>query len=193
LSPVQAPSRTARQSEFQIVAHLSPQALLAHLDALGIRTETVEHPAVFTVAESRPVKAAIPGAHSKNLFVKDKKGRYFLITARDETVIDLKRAHVAIGASGRLSFGSAEQLRAHLGVEPGSVTPFAIVNDRAGDVTMVLDANLMEHQRMNFHPMVNTMTTGISREDLLHFLRSTGHDPLVVRLPVPVPELSDGH
>jgi len=173
------------------VAHLSPQALLAHLDALGISTETVEHPAVFTVAESRPVKAAIPGAHSKNLFVKDKKGRYFLITARDETAIDLKRAHVAIGASGRLSFGSAEQLRARLGVEPGSVTPFAIVNDRAGEVTMILDANLMAHERMNFHPLVNTMTTGISREDFLRFLHSTGHEPLVVRLPVP--ELPEGH
>ena len=175
------------------MAHLSPQALLAHLESLGIRTETVEHPAVFTVAESRPVKARIPGAHSKNLFVKDKKGRFFLITARDETAIDLKRLHEAIGASGRLSFGSAEQLRARLGVEPGSVTPFAIVNDRAGEVTMVLDATLMEHERVNFHPLVNTMTTGISREDLLHFLRSTGHDPLILRLPEPdslaLPEL----
>ncbi len=167
------------------MAHLSPQALLAHLAALGIETETVEHPAVFTVAESRPVKAGIPGAHSKNLFVKDKKGRFFLITARDETAIDLKRAHAAIGASGRLSFGSADQLRARLGVEPGSVTPFAIVNDRAGDVTMILDANLMEHERVNFHPLVNTMTTGISREDLLRFLRSTGHEPLILRLPEP--------
>jgi Ala-tRNA(Pro) deacylase len=178
----------------RIVTPLSPQALLAHLAALGIPTDTVEHPAVFTVEESRPVKAGIPGAHSKNLFVKDKKGRFFLITAKDETAIDLKRAHAAIGASGRLSFGSAEQLRARLGVEPGSVTPFAVVNDRAGEVTMVLDATLLEHERLNFHPLVNTMTTGISREDLLHFLRSTGHDPLVLRLPEPdslvAPELS---
>ena len=175
--------------------HLSPQALLAHLASLGIETETVEHPAVFTVAESRPVKAGIPGAHSKNLFVKDKKGRFFLITARDETAIDLKRVHAAIGASGRVSFGSADQLRARLGVEPGSVTPFAIVNDRAGDVTMILDANLMDHERMNFHPLVNTMTTGISREDLLRFLRATGHEPLILRLPEPAslaePELSE--
>jgi Ala-tRNA(Pro) deacylase len=174
------------------LSHLSPQALLDHLDALGIAAETFEHEPVFTVAESRPVKARIPGAHSKNLFVKDKKGRLFLITAKDETPIDLKRTHEAIGASGRLSFGSAEQLRRVLGVEPGSVTPFAIVNDRAGQVTMILDANLMEHERVNFHPLVNSMTTGVSREDLLKFIRSTGREPVILRLPEPPQELPDG-
>jgi Ala-tRNA(Pro) deacylase len=173
------------------LAHLSPQALLDHLAALGIHAETVEHEPVFTVAESQHVKARIPGAHSKNLFVKDKKGRLFLITAKSETPIDLKRAHGAIGASGRLSFGSADQLRAVLGVEPGSVTPFAVANDKAGQVTMILDANLMEHERVNFHPLVNSMTTGVSREDLLRFLRSTGHEPLILRLPEPTQELSD--
>jgi Ala-tRNA(Pro) deacylase len=169
------------------LSHLSPQGLLAYLAELGIVTETIEHEPVFTVAESRPVKRRIPGAHSKNLFVKDKKGRLFLITAQDETAIDLKRAHGAIGASGRLSFGSAEQLRAVLGVEPGSVTPFAVVNDRAAQVTMILDANLMAHERVNFHPLVNSMTTGISREDLMRFLRATGHEPALVRLPEPPP------
>jgi Ala-tRNA(Pro) deacylase len=174
------------------LSHLSPQALLDHLDALGITAETFEHEPVFTVAESRPVKARIPGAHSKNLFVKDKKGRLFLITAKDETPIDLKRTHEAIGASGRLSFGSAEQLRRVLGVEPGSVTPFAIANDRAGQVTVILDANLMEHERVNFHPLVNSMTTGVSREDLLKFIRSTGHEPVILRLPEPPQELPEG-
>jgi Ala-tRNA(Pro) deacylase len=173
------------------LSHLSPQALLEHLADLGIKAETVEHEPVFTVAESRPVKARIPGAHSKNLFVKDKKGRFFLITAKDETRIDLKRTHEAIGASGRLSFGSAEQLRELLGVEPGSVTPFAVANDREGRVTMILDANLMEHERVNFHPLVNSMTTGVSRDDLIRFLRSTGHDPQILRLPEPPQELSD--
>ncbi|MGO4572030.1 prolyl-tRNA synthetase associated domain-containing protein [Microvirga sp. 2TAF3] len=173
------------------MAHLSPQALLDRLAALGIATDTVEHEPVFTVAESRPVKAQIPGAHSKNLFVKDKKGRYFLITAKDETPIDLKRTHAAIGASGRLSFGSAESLRAMLGVEPGSVTPFAVANDTDGQVTMILDANLMEHERVNFHPLVNSMTTGVSREDLIKFLRATGHDPLILRLPEPPAELPE--
>ena len=171
---------------------LTPQQLLDHLAALGIAADTVEHEPVFTVAESRPVKARIPGAHSKNLFVKDKKGRLFLITARDETPIDLKRAHEAIGASGRLSFGSAEQLREVLGIEPGSVTPFAVINDRAGRVTVILDANLMEHERVNFHPLVNSMTTGVSREDLLRFLRATGHEPAIVRLPEPEAAIQPG-
>jgi Ala-tRNA(Pro) deacylase len=174
------------------LAHLSPQELLNRLAELGIEADTVEHEPVFTVAESRPIKARIPGAHSKNLFVKDKKGRYFLISAKDETPIDLKRVHEAIGASGRVSFGSADQLRALLGVEPGSVTAFAVVNDPDGKVTMILDANLMEHERVNFHPLINSMTTGVSRDDLVRFLRSTGHEPLILRLPEPSPELPDG-
>jgi Ala-tRNA(Pro) deacylase len=167
------------------LSHLQPQELFAYFERLGINADTVEHEPVFTVAESRSVKERIPGAHSKNLFVKDKKGRLFLITAKAETAIDLKRAHEALGASGRLSFGSAEQLREVLGVEPGSVTPFAVVNDTAGRVTMILDANLMEHERVNFHPLVNSMTTGVSRDDLLAFLRATGHEPRILRLPEP--------
>ena len=174
------------------MAHLSPQDLLDRLTDLGIAAETIEHEPVFTVAESRPIKARIPGAHSKNLFVKDKKGRLFLITAKDETPIDLKRVHEAIGASGRVSFGSADQLREALGVEPGSVTPFAVANDPEGQVTIILDANLMEHQRVNFHPLINSMTTGVHRDDLLKFLRATGHEPRILRLPEPQPELSDG-
>ena len=173
------------------MAHLSPQEFLNRLAELGIKAETVEHEPVFTVAESQPVKVRIPGAHSKNLFVKDKKGRLFLITARDETPIDLKRVHEAIGASGRVSFGSAEQLRAALGVEPGSVTPFAAVNDPEGQVTVILDANLMEHERVNFHPLVNSMTTGVHRDDLVRFLRATGHEPRILRLPEPSPQLPD--
>lgn len=173
------------------MAHLSPQEFLNRLAELGIEAETVEHEPVFTVAESRPVKARIPGAHSKNLFVKDKKGRLFLITAKDETPIDLKRVHEAIGASGRVSFGSADQLREALGVEPGSVTPFAVVNDSEGQVTVILDANLMEHERVNFHPLVNSMTTGVHRDDLVRFLRATGHEPRILRLPEPSPQLSD--
>ncbi len=173
------------------MAHLSPQELLNRLAELGIEAETVEHEPVFTVAESRPVKARIPGAHSKNLFVKDKKGRLFLITARDETPIDLKRVHEAIGASGRVSFGSADQLRAALGVEPGSVTPFAVANDPEGQVTVILDASLMEHERVNFHPLVNSMTTGVHRDDLVRFLRATGHEPRILRLPEPSPQLPD--
>ena len=171
---------------------LTPQELFDRFAGLGISAETVEHDPVFTVAESRPVKARIPGAHSKNLFVKDKKGRFFLITAQDETPIDLKRAHEAIGASGRLSFGSADQLRDLLGVEPGSVTPFAVINDRDGRVTLILDANLMHHQRVNFHPLINSMTTGVSPDGLLRFVRATGHEPAILRLPEPRTESIGG-
>jgi Ala-tRNA(Pro) deacylase len=171
---------------------LTPQDLLARLAELGIDARTVEHPATFTVAESAPIKAAIPGAHSKNLFVKDKKGRLFLVVARDETRIDLKRLHETIGASGRLSFGSAEQLRDVLGVEPGSVTPFAVANDAEHRVSVVLDAALMAFERVNFHPLVNTMTTGLHRDDLLRFLASTGHAPRVLALPEPPGDCGSG-
>ena len=164
---------------------LTPSDLLARLDALGIVTETHEHDAVFTVAESASIKASITGAHSKNLFLKDRRGRLFLVVAKDDTAIDLKRLHEAIGASGRLSFGSAELLVEVLGIEPGSVTPFAVVNDVAERVSVVLDAALMGHDRLNFHPLVNTRTTGIAAQDLVGFLRATGHEPLITSLPAP--------
>jgi Ala-tRNA(Pro) deacylase len=163
-----------------------PEDLFARLAELGIEIRTYHHPAVFTVDESAPVKAAIPGAHSKNLFLKDRKGRLFLVVALDRTQIDLKRLHDAIGSAGRLSFGAAGLLREVLGVEPGSVTPFAAMNDTHQRVTVVLDAALMRHPVVNFHPLRNTMTTGLAREDLIAFLWATGHDPLIRDLPAPL-------
>ena len=128
-----------------------------------------------------------PAPTPRTCFLKDRKGRLFLVTARDETRIDLKRLHETLGASGRLSFGSAELLRATLGVEPGSVTPLAAMNDREGRVTVVLDATLMTSQRINVHPLVNTMTIGLDRDDLVAFLTETGHPPRVLALPEPPP------
>jgi Ala-tRNA(Pro) deacylase len=168
-----------------MTAPLSPQELVATLDQLGIATSRIDHEAVFTVAESKELRGAINGHHTKNLFLKDKKGRLFLVSALESTRIDLKRLHETLGASGRLSFGSAELLMEKLGVTPGSVTAFAVINDRAGEVTMVLDAGLMTGEPMNFHPLVNTATLGIARDDMLSFLRSTGHEPLIVELPAP--------
>jgi Ala-tRNA(Pro) deacylase len=168
----------------------APSDLFAYLYKLGIATETFGHAPVFTVAESRSVKAAIRGGHSKNLFLKDRKDRLFLVVARDETRIDLKRLHETIGASGRLSFGSADLLRETLGVEPGSVTPFATINDTACRVSVILDADLMAFERVNFHPLVNSMTTTIARDDLIAFLRATRHEPRVLRLPEPAAETS---
>ena len=155
------------------------------LERLGIPAETHEHAPVFTVGESASVKAAIPGAHSKNLFLKDKKGRLFLVAAEHSTVIDLKRLGPLLGAAGRLSFGSADLLFAVLGVTPGSVTAFSALNDVENRVTVVLDAGLVAHDRVNAHPLRNTATTGIASGDLLRFLRAIGHEPIVMALPAP--------
>ncbi|GLK69794.1 prolyl-tRNA synthetase associated domain-containing protein [Hansschlegelia plantiphila] len=156
------------------------EELMAYLDALGIRTSTIEHPAVFTVAESQSLRASIVGGKSKNLFLKDKKGRLFLLSAEDEAVLDLKRLHEKLGAQGRLSFASAGQLLEIWGVEPDSATPFGAINDREGRVTVVLDAKLIAHGVVNFHPLTNTATTAIASEDLLRFLSATGHEALTV-------------
>jgi len=164
---------------------MTPDALCAHLAALGLRFERRDHEAVFTVAESEALRSAQPGLHSKNLFLKDKKGRYFLVSARSDTQIDLKRLHETIGASGRLSFGSAEQLFEKLGVTPGSVTAFAVVNDPAGHVTFVLDSRLATGEDVNFHPLINTATLRIGFGDMMTFLESAGHRPLIVDLPAP--------
>jgi Ala-tRNA(Pro) deacylase len=160
----------------------SPEDLLAFLESLGIAHETVDHPPLHTVEESRALRGQIPGGHSKNLFVKDKKSRLFLLTLGEETEIDLKRVHEKIGATGRVSFGSADLLEEVWGVRPGAVTPFGAINDKDNRVSVVLDSQLMAHERVNFHPLVNTRTTGLSPEGLLSFLRAVGHVPQVVSL-----------
>ena len=157
----------------------SPDALFAYLDGLGIAHKTVTHPAVFRVDESRALRGTIPGAHTKNLLLRDKKGAAFLVVALEDAQIELKSLHRRIGASGRFSFGAAELLRELLGVEPGSVTPFAVINDRALRVTVILDTGLMAHEVLNFHPLVNTATTAIAREGLVKFLEATGHKPRI--------------
>jgi Ala-tRNA(Pro) deacylase len=160
----------------------SPEDLLDYLGSLSIEAETVDHPALHTVEDSRALRGDIPGGHTKNLFVKDKKNRLFLLVLGEEAVIDLKRVHEKIGAQGRVSFGSAELLEEVWGVRPGAVTPFGAINDEAGRVRVVLDEAMMRHQRLNFHPLVNTRTTGLASADLVKFLRATGHEPLVVAL-----------
>ncbi len=134
----------------------SPDELFAYLDTLGIAHKTIAHPAVFRVEDARALRGAIAGGHTKNLFLRDKKAATFLVIAQEDAVIDLKSLHRLLGASGRLSFGSAELLRELLGVEPGSVTPFAAINDKAQRVTVVVDAALMAHEFLNFHPLTNT-------------------------------------
>jgi Ala-tRNA(Pro) deacylase len=159
---------------------LDRAGLMALLDRLGIAATTVEHPPFFTVADSRAMRGQIPGAHTKNLFLVDKKGALFLVTAEEDAPIDLKGLHRLIGASGRLSFARAAVMVEVLGIEPGAVTPFAAANDTAGRVTFVLDAGLLTHARINCHPLENTATTTIATADLLAFLRATGHEPRVL-------------
>ncbi len=155
--------------------------LFSLLTNLGIESTTHEHEAVFTVAESSDLHERIPGGHSKNLFLKDKKGKLFLVVALQDTVIDLKSIHQVIGAQGRVSFGSADLLMEVLGVAPGSVTPFALINDReAHRVTPVFDTALMRHEILNFHPLENTATTSIGRDDLLRFVAACGHQPQIL-------------
>src|ERR1700722_12684654 len=156
--------------------------LLAYLASLSIETETVEHPPLHTVEDSQALRGDIPGGHTKNLFVKDKKGNLFLLVLGETTVVDLKRVHEKIGAQGRVSFGSADLLEEVWGVRPGAVTPFGAINDKAVRVCVVLDDAMMRHERLNFHPLINTRTTGLKSADLVKFLRATGHEPLVAPL-----------
>jgi Ala-tRNA(Pro) deacylase len=163
----------------------TPHELFAFLDRLGIRHSTVQHAALFTVEQSQALRGRIPGAHTKNLFLKDKKGALFLVTALEDAAIELKSLHRRVGANGRFSFGSADLLLETLGVEPGSVTPFGVMNDLNRRVTVVLDADFMAHETVNAHPLTNTMTTTVSSRDLLTFLRSTGHEPLIASVSGP--------
>jgi Ala-tRNA(Pro) deacylase len=157
----------------------SRQDLFARLVELGIATETAEHAPVFTVAQSSQLQRRLSGGHTKNLFLKDRKERLFLVVALGHARIDLKSLHSRLGCD-RLSFGKPELLMEVLGVPPGSVTPFALINDTARRVTVVLDADMMRYERLNYHPLENTATTNIAREDLIAFIRACGHEPRVL-------------
>jgi Ala-tRNA(Pro) deacylase len=156
--------------------------LFAFLDRLGIETKTIRHPAVFTVEEARAVRGVLPGGHCKSLFLKDKKGRLWLAVVDEDRAVDLKRLADAIGAA-RLSFGTETLLHDVLGVTPGSVTPFALINDADHRVTVVLDSAMLELSPLHYHPLDNRATTAIAPEDLLAFIRALGHEPVIVAVP----------
>ena len=156
--------------------------LLRFLDDLGISHSTKDHAPVFTVAESVALRDEIPGGHTKNLFVKDKKDNFFLLTVEENAVVDLKTVHTLIGAASKVSFGKPEKLMEYLGVMPGSVTAFGAINDTGNAVTFVLDTELMEHDIVNCHPLSNDATTSIASGDLLRFMEATGHKPLVLKV-----------
>ncbi len=173
--------RSSENGESDQPMPLTRQQLFSALADLGIQTETIDHPAVFTVAESDKVEIPLPGAHTKNLFLKDDKGALFLVIANAETRVDLKGLSKKLGA-GRFSFGKPELLMETLGVSPGSVTAFAVINDTENRVKIVVDEALMAGTSMNCHPLENTATTNIARDDLLRFIRATGHEPRVMEL-----------
>jgi Ala-tRNA(Pro) deacylase len=155
--------------------------LFARLDELGIAYETHVHPPVFTVEEAREHCGHLPGCHNKNLFVKDKKDAIWLIVARDDAPIRLGELEKKIG-SKRLSFGKPELLMAILGVEPGAVTPFGLINDTENRVQVVLDERMMAAELVNYHPLSNGMTTALKPDDLLRFIKSCGHEPRIMNV-----------
>jgi len=161
----------------------NPQQLFDRLEALGIAHRTVEHPPVFTVEEAKALRGNLPGHHIKNLFLRNKKEEMWLVVALEDRAVDLKRLGEVLGA-GRLSFGSPDRLRRQLGVEPGSVTPLALINDGSRLVRLALDRGLVDGGPVNAHPLVNTMTTAIATEDLQRFFAATGHDPLWLDFPL---------
>lgn len=174
-------SISAQSSLADGTSPLASADLLACLETLGIDHRTVRHSPVYTVAESRELRADFPGGHSKNLFLRNKKGRMWLVTCLEDREIDLKDLAERLGA-GRFSFASAERLMRYLGVVPGAVTPFAVINDHGSAVHMVLDAGLLTHDPLNFHPLDNAMTTAISADGLLRFLDYAKHPPQIVDL-----------
>jgi len=161
--------------------HATPAELFQRLDALGIPYRTYHHPPVHTVAEAAARRGSLPGGHCKSLFLKDRKGGLWLVVALEDHALDLKALAERLGAP-RFSFGSPELLEATLGVTPGSVTPFALMNDEGHAVRVVLEEAMLAHDPLNYHPLVNTETTAIAPQNLLRFIRACGHEPRVLAL-----------
>ncbi len=159
----------------------TPQDLFARFEELGISCTTRQHQAVFTVQQSKELRGELPGGHCKNLFFKDKKGRLWLVVALEDQSLDIKKLRHVMGA-GHLSFAKPELLQEVLGVEPGAVTPFALINDTGQRVSVVLDRKMLEHEVLNYHPLTNTATTTIASGDLLAFIEACGHSPQIVDL-----------
>jgi Ala-tRNA(Pro) deacylase len=158
---------------------LTPEQLFSRLDSLQVAHKTYSHPPVFTVAEAAALRGSLPGGHCKSLFLKDKKGGFWLIVMLEERRVDLKRLAARLGAP-RFSFGGAADLYKYLGVRPGSVTPFALINDSEHRVTPALDAAMLEQDPLNYHPLINT--TAVAPADLLRFVDACGHAPRIVDL-----------
>jgi Ala-tRNA(Pro) deacylase len=182
----------ATQDPYEMQKNLptSPDQLLARLKELGIESHTVDHAPVFTVEESKGLRGQLPGGHVKNLFLRNKKEEMWLVTVEESKRVDLKalgeKLTGATGGAAKLSFGSADRLMQYLGVIPGAVTPFAVINDKGKAVRMVLDQDLLRHDVVHAHPLVNFKATALSPKDLLRFLEAEGHAPEVIAIPINV-------
>lgn len=165
----------------------SPESLMAQFEEMGIEYELHHHEAVYTVVESEKVDAQIAGTHCRNLFLRDKKKKNYLVVLQNATDVDMKLLPAVIG-SDRLSFGSADRLWQYLGVRPGSVCPFSIMNDTDHQVKILLDKSMMETDIVNYHPLLNTMTVSLKPVDLIKFIESTGHEVHIVDLSLAKPE-----
>ena len=159
----------------------TPADLFERLDGLDIFYQTISHPPLFTVDDSKALRGALDGGHAKNLFLKNKKGRMWLLVAEESTPINLK-AFAKMSGAGNLSFGKPELLMEMLGVIPGAVTPFALINAEPGSITPLFDQDLLAEDPLNFHPLDNTMTTTIAKADLLRFVEALGHSYETVHL-----------
>lgn len=168
---------------------LTPDDVLSYLAAHGIAAQTYSHPAVHTVAESQALRGDIPGAHTKNLFLRDGKKTYFLVTLEENRPVDLKALRGLIGARGGLSFASPEALMDHLGVLPGAVSLLALANDADKRVQVVIDASLLEAPMINCHPLTNEKTTSLTPAQLQVFLQATGHVARPLDLDQPPPSI----
>jgi len=158
------------------------EALFERLEALGIATETMAHAPVFTVEESKELRGNLPGGHCKSLMFKDKKGALWLVVCLEDTAVDIKALQKLIGAA-RLSFAKPDLLQAVLGVDPGSVTPFGLINDTENQINVVLDKTMLQSTVLNYHPLKNDATTQITPDDLQKFIAACGHRAKIVELP----------
>jgi Ala-tRNA(Pro) deacylase len=169
----------------EMIMPATPDELFALLAKHGITVSTIDHPPLLTVEDAKTHRGTLEGAHTKNLFLKDRKGKLFLVVLQEDASVDLKTIHEHLGASGKVSFGSANLLFEVLGVLPGAVSPFGAVNDTEKRVTIVFDAALLKSTKLNHHPLANTKTTTIDRDALLEFLNATGHTPRVLAVSNP--------
>jgi Ala-tRNA(Pro) deacylase len=168
-------------SAFKDSLPTTPETLIAKLTALGIAFSTYHHQPLRTVEDSKAFRGDMVGMHVKNLYLRDKKKRNFLVVAEEDRSIDLKSLHQLIGAD-RLSFGSADRLFEMLGVRPGAVSPFTLINDPEGRVSLSIDAELMQADMLYFHPLVNDMTLGVTPAGLMQFLDASGHQAQMINL-----------